>query len=413
MQQTSIFPSLRLLVIGLCLAACAGRRAAPVASPLDTGALTPVPLVQRLTVVAYADPRWQLLPNHRDRIGQRIDATSDQLLARVGIRLDLREVRPWPTAVNDIDRALDALEAEEAARDADLVLLFTANPVRGRADLALLEGSRYTGRYAVVRSLTPYLGDDPVWLHAGEVALVQRAIARIHGALRICGAGVMGAGAGLLNKRREAWAWHPRTLALVRAHARLTRLQRKVPPDAAKAALEALRPTGPCDRVAVEARRKVLTALATPPAPDNADRIAAGEAALAAGKPREALELCAPVAEATPEQGAGCAGHAALAADEPIAGIRFLRAHLAHHPADEAAVLALARAVGREGDDAAARSLLARYVERNPEHVEARLNLGVSLARMGDYAAARRAWERVLELAPGHPGATKMLSRLP
>lgn len=402
-----------MLLIACGLVACGGPRTAPVRSPLDTGGLTPTPLVQRLTVIALADPRWQLLPEHRERIGERIDATSDQLLARVGVRLDLREIRPWPTAVNDIDAALDALEAADPAPGADLVVLFTATPLKGRADLAQLEGSRYTRPYAVIRSLTPYLGEAPVWLHAAEVALVERAVARIHGALRICGAGVMGDGAGLLNRRRDAWTWHPRTLALVRAHARLTRLQRKVPPDAARKALEALRPTGPCDRVAVEARRQVLEAIAEAAPPEDVDRLARGRAALEAGDARAALDLCGPVAERDPAQAARCAGLAALAVDAPEDGIRFLRAHLAHHPADEQAVLALARAVGRQGDDAAARSLLARYVEQNPEHVEARLNLGVALARLGDYPGARRAWEKVLEIDPQHAGAQKMLSQLP
>lgn len=395
------------------LSACVGRRSGQVRSPLDSVTTVPAPLTRRLSVVALEDPRWQLLPDHRERIAERIDATSDQLQARVGIRLDLTAIQPWAQSVNDLDAALVALEEAKVGANADLVVLFTATPLRGRARLAQLERSAYTGRYAVIRSLTPYLGESPVWLHAGEVALIQRAVARIHGALRVCEAGVMGEGAGLLNRRRSAWRWHPRTLALVRAHARLTRLQRQVPPEAAAAALEVLHPTGPCDRVAVQARREVLTALAVPPAPDNADRVAKGEALLAEGKAREALDLCGPVAEKTPEQAARCAGMAAIALADRETGIRFLRAHLAHHPADEAAVLALARAVGRDGDDAAARSLLERYVEANPAHVEARLNLGVARARLGDYAGARQAWEAVLRLDPDHPGAKAMLSKLP
>jgi thioredoxin-like negative regulator of GroEL len=394
------------------LSGCSGpRRAAPV-GPLDQ-TLTPAPLTRRISVIALADPRWQLLPDHRERIGERIDAASDQLSARVGMQLELRSIQPWNTPVPTLPDALDALAKDPVGKDADLVILFTARTVDGRATIDRLEASRYAGRHAVIRSLTPYLGETPIWLHAAEVVLIERAIARIHGALRICGQGVMGDGTGILARHASAWRWHPRTLALMRAHAKISRKQRRLTPAGAQAALKALESTGACDRVAVDERRAVLRALAKPPESRHAAQVAEGEALLEKGQAKAALGRCAPVAEREPELAAGCAGRASAALDDHEGAAHYLRAHLAHHPDDQAAVLMLAKAIGRNGDDGAARSLLARYVEAHPTHLEARVNLGIAMARLGDYPGARAQWEAVLAVKPDHPAAKRLLQQLP
>lgn len=404
-------------VLGLCLlgaVGCGGQQRARVNSPLDA-APPPAPLTRSLTVVAYADPRWQLLVNHRERIGDRVDAASDQLLAYAGMRLDLREIRAWPTAVIDLQDGIDALEAAKAGAEADLVLLFTARPIEGRATIDRLEASRYMGRYAVLRSLTPYLDSDPVWLKAAEVLLIERAVVRIYGAVQVCGMALMGDGSGVLTRRRRAWRWHARTQALVKAHAALDLDARRLRPDAAQAALDALQATGTCDRAAIEARRRVLEALAAQPkAQVNTQAVVdAGEALLKAGNAQAAYARCAPIAERDPKQAARCAGMAAIALDDQEGATRFLRAHMAHHPDDETVVLALARAVGRDGDDGAARNLLLQYVQDNPGHLKARINLGISMARLGDYPGAKAQWLEVLSRAPDHPAATKLLAQLP
>ena len=398
----------------LCVPGCGGPQRARINSPLDA-APPPAPLTRSLTVIAYAGPRWQLLFNHRERIGNRIDAASDQLLARVGMRLDLREVRAWPTAVTDLQAGLDALEADKAGAEADLVFLFTAKPVDGRATIDRLEASRYMGRYAVIRSLTPYLDGDPVWLQAAEVLLVERAVARIYGAMPVCAMAMMGDGSGMLTRRKRAWRWHPRTIALVKAHAQLDLKQRRLPREDARLALEGLKPTGACDRAGVEVRRGVLEALAAAPKPQvNTDAVVrAGETLLAAGNAEAAFERCAPIAEQKPDGAARCAGMAAVALNDRDSAVRYLRAHMAHHPNDETVVLALARAVGRDGDDGAARNLLAQYVEQNPDHLKARVNLGISMARLGDYRGAKAQWTQVLNREPGHLAATKLLAQMP
>ena len=121
----------------------------------------------------------------------------------------------------------------------------------------------------------------------------------------------------------------------------------------------------------------------------------------------------AALAERAPKIAARCAGMSAVALGDHDSAVHFLRAHLAHHPGDETVVVALARAVGRDGDDGAARNLLAGYVAQNPDHLRARVNLGVALARLGDYAGARRQWRAVLARDPSHPAATKLLAQLP
>lgn len=405
-------------ILFACLAFASGcvgpKRAASsrLADPLQAD-LSPAPLTRRITVVALADPRWQLLPDHRERIGERIDAASDQLAARVGMPIELRTIQPWDTPVRTLPEALDALEESPVGADADLVILFTARALEGRATIDRLEASRYGGRHAVIRSLTPYLGETPLWLHAAEVLLIERVVARMLGALPVCGQSVMGDGTGVLNRRVAAWQWHPRTLALMRAHAKVSRKQRRLSAEGARAALDALISTGACDRVAVDARRAVLEALARPPQTRHAAQVEEGEALLAKGQAKVALGHCAPVAERMPEVAAGCAGRASAALGDHEGAAHYLRAHLAHHPDDEAAVLLLAKAIGRTGDDAAARSLLSRYVAAHPTHVEARLNLGIACARLGDYAGAKAEWKAVLRLKPDHPAATRLLKQMP
>lgn len=394
------------------LTGCGGPQRAAPTGPLEQ-TLKPAPLTRRISVIALADSRWQLLPDHRERIGERIDAASDQLSARVGIQLELRSIQPWNTSVRTLPEALDALEKDPLGADADLIILFTARTVDGRPTVDRLEASRYAGRHAVVRSLTPYLGQTPTWLHGAEVLLIQRAIARIHGALRVCGQGVMGDGSGILARRASAWRWHPRTLALMRAHTKITRKRRRLTPTGAQAALKALESTGACDRVAVDARRAVLQALAKPPQSRQTAQVEEGEALLAQGQAKAALGRCAPIAERMPEIGAGCAGRASAELGDHEGAAHFLRAHLAHHPDDQAAVLILAKAIGRTGDDAAARSLLARYVDAHPTHLEARVNLGIAMARLGDYDGARKQWEAVLAINSDHAAAKRLLTQLP
>jgi tetratricopeptide (TPR) repeat protein len=141
--------------------------------------------------------------------------------------------------------------------------------------------------------------------------------------------------------------------------------------------------------------------------------VAAGVAALEADDPATALAHCGPLAEHMPAGPATlCAAQAAERSDRSEDAIRFYRALLAHNPDHAGALLALARLVGRDGDDAAARALLARCVKAHPDSIEARLNLGVALARLGDLQGARATWSALLERDPKHEEAKTLLRQL-
>lgn len=422
-------PAALLACLAVLLSACGGARSrAPRPSPLALGEAPPPPLQQRLRVVALADERFRRVPEHRARIGQRIDELSDQLAARVGLRLDLLAVEAWESrGVDHLEHLLVALEEAKPAIEADLVIAFTAAPPPRRTRMDDLVRSRYAGRYVVVRSLTPYFAaGDLERLHEAEVLALMHGVGHVFGALPVCGPAVMSTRADFRTGDRRAWRWSGFNLELMRIHATLD-LRRgggeRIPADIARRALGVLanppRETA-CAAEALAQRRELLSAVVqapppqapAPPAEDGA--IAAGLAALDSGNAEQAFALCEPIAAGDPTGDAPrCAGLAAVQLGRGEEAVRYLRAYLAHHPSDEDVVLHLAREVGRTGDDAAARALLERYVERHPGHLRARVNLGVAYARLGDYARARSQWEAVLTQEPEHADARDLLSKLP
>ncbi len=423
------------VVVGGALATACGaeapRPAAP-ASALDRTGSRPVPVVQRLRVVALADDAYRRLPNHEARIGDRVDASSDHLAALFGLPLDLRRVVPWTPskAVFDLEGLLALVEeGEDPAPDADLILLFTAQPPPDAARMDDLVRSRYAGRMVVARSLTTLFedgGGDA--LHRAEALALLHGIANVFGALPACGNHVMADRPAFRLADPEAGAagWTDLNLALVRAHAtldlRTRKGHRRLPADVARKAAALLAPDAPglpaCAADAVMARRLLLETSAAPlgpvpPKPGEAD-LASGLAALAAGRTEEALRRCAAAAEADPSSEASrCAGLAAEKLGRSDDGERHLRAWLLHHEGDRDATLALARLVGRNGDDAAARAVLAAWVDAHADDADAWLNLGIAHARLGDVAAARRAWETVLQLRPDDADGKKLLRQLP
>jgi tetratricopeptide (TPR) repeat protein len=195
----------------------------------------------------------------------------------------------------------------------------------------------------------------------------------------------------------------------------------KVPADIAQVALDVLARSpadaGRCAPRALAARKLLLGEVlkaANAPEPVVQEGVIQGLAALEAGDPEKAFELCDPVSAANPKGPAAlCAGRAAEALGRWPDAVRNLRAHLALHPADEDAVLLLAKCVGRAGDDEAARALLRRYVAAHPDHLRARTNLGVAHARLHEYQAARAAWNEVLRRSPENADALELLSHLP
>lgn len=443
-----------LALIGL-LVACGGdapARRAP--SALDPSAARPAPVVQRLTVVALADGRYRAIPQFEDRIRERLATASDHMAARFGLPLDLIGIEPWTAEVpdDDAERLLADLEATPSALrvDVDLVIGFTARPPPRRAGIRDVGRARYAGRALVARSLTPFFGvQQPEALHEAEAFSILHGLGTVLGALPSCGARVM-ADRPLFRVDTDggaSWAvsgWSPLNQALVKAHAGMPLRPSagpRVPPAIAEAALQITRRAEPPARrcagdtldlreaLLAEAAERAESAETPPPASDPGDSLppAVGEglAALTNDDPTRALALCAPLAAERPETEASrCAGLAAEQLGDLPTAARYLRAWLSHQgevqgpdPIRDPVLLALARAVGRAGDDAAARALLAGYVQRNPEDARAHLNLGIAAARMGDYTAARFAWERARGLvAEGdalRADADRLLEQLP
>lgn len=414
------------LLFAASLLACGPSRSvrgsAPL-SPLDLGEARPAPVVQKLRVVALAGPRYRRVAGWRDRIGDRLDSVADQLAVRFGLQLEVVDVAEWTALDDGLDRLLTALEEAAPHPTADLVVGFTAAPPPRRARMQNLVRAEYAGRYVVARSQATYFRPSQTEaLHHAEVRALLHGVALVFGAVPDCPPSLMARRASFAPLERRHWRWTPLNLGLVRAHATLDlRRPGKVPTDIAQAALELLAKTpgeaGRCEARAVTARKALLGAVlkagqAPPPVKD--DAVERGRAALAAGDAQAAYDLCDPVAARAPDGDAPlCAGHAAAALARWGDAVRNLRAHLAFHPDDESAVLRLAKAVGRDGDDEAARALLLRYVAAHPDHVRARLNLGVAHARLGDYDAARAAWQAVLGRDPENADARDLLARIP
>jgi tetratricopeptide (TPR) repeat protein len=442
------------MLVGLLAGCGADAPAQRPASALDQSATGPAPVVQRLRVIALADGRYRAIPQFEDRIRERLAGASDHMAAHFGLPLDLIGVEPWTAEVpdNDAERLLADLEATPSAlrADVDLVVGFTARPPPRRAGIRDVGRARYAGRALVARSLTPFFGvQQPEALHEAEVFSILHGLGTVLGALPSCGPRVM-ADRPLFRVDTDggaSWAvtgWSPLNQALVRAHARLPLRPSsgpRVPPNIAEAALQITRRAEPPERrcagdtldlreaLLAEAAERAQTAAAPTSPPSRRDplppAVTEGLAALASDDPTRALRLCGPLAAERPETDASrCAGLAAEQLGDLPTAARYLRAWLSHQgevqgpdPVRDPVLLALARAVGRAGDDAAARALLAGYVQRNPDDARAHLNLGIAAARMGDYTAARAAWEQARERSSAGDAlrgdAERLLEQLP
>lgn len=372
------------------------------------------PPARTLRVVALVDPGARKVAGHALRIGDRIDAASDQFARLFGVRLELLAVRPYAEPVGDLRAALEALEHAAPAPEADLVLLFTTAAAPPRPAMSDLVQSRYLGRSVVVRGLAGlFPPEDGERLQAAEVLALEHGLGTILGALPSCGLGVM-ADAPAFLVDDGPFRFNSLNLKLIRAHAGLRPGGRLTATVAREIGALLAEPTHQiCPPMLVERRQALAAEVAAPP-PQADPAITAGVAALEAGRDEEALAACEPIAQRLPASPAArCAGVAAAHLGRNEQAIRYLRAHLVHHPDDGDAVLVLAREVGRGGDDGAARALLARFVEAHPEHVQARINLGVAQARLGDLAGARTQWEAAQKLDPGNADAGALLGQLP
>ncbi|MCK6569559.1 tetratricopeptide repeat protein [Myxococcota bacterium] len=377
-------------------------------------ATLPVPRSLRLAV--RLDTQYALVAGAERRARETIDTASATLRAQAGLQLSVSSLERFahggPTT--DVLRLLEAIERDPAP-EADLTVLFSAMPAP-RPVRAEHVGARDGGRAIVVRSLALYFDPaDQTALAAAEAHLLLEGLGTALGALPLCGDPVM---TGRFPPPATPAAFGPGNARLLSALAVPGGLVDaagglRPGPDAIRAirAVLAGLPEGErrCARLAIDRRDAVLAAAVAPPptpppmAPAPPDETAA-----------EAFVRCRAPADARPGgEAARCAGMAAYTLGRRDDAVRYLRGWLAAHDDDAEALLALARTVGRGGDDGAARGLLADFVARHPESVDVWLNLGVAEARLGRVDAARRAWQRVLELRPDHPEARALIGKLP
>lgn len=418
----------------LALSACGGGEASR-PTPQEPSARLEVH--RTLEAVVLIDDRQRKVPDHEVRNRARLRALSQGLTEAMGVAVQMKALVDLPEVPRDaLDDVLGALEQHEGLPKADLYIALIGDPPPTRPTIGDLVVSRYGGRIIVSRTLSArFPAHAQSSRLAAERALLMQGAGRIFGALPACGQYYMGRQPPLAwaSPDRRPLSWHPLNLTLMRRHRDIdlrpesTRqiITAEVAKDAA-ALIETDLPSAVarCRPAELDAHRRLLRSLAEPsakpppppapvPSPSNPD-VVDGLAALEAEQWGKAYALCAPAAEADPTGDAPrCAGLAAEKLDRPSEAISFLRAHLAHHPADDVVMLRLARLLGRSGDDGAARALLEGFVGRNPSSVKARLNLGVAYARLGDYKRARVQWQAVLDLSPDHPTAKKLLAQLP
>ena len=124
----------------------------------------------------------------------------------------------------------------------------------------------------------------------------------------------------------------------------------------------------------------------------------------------KSYQLCATEAERRPQTGAArCAARAAQALKQYPEAVRMWRAHLAFHPEDQEGIIALARCIGRLGDDDNARAILEINTRRFPEWVDAKIELGIALYRLNKIKAARDQWHKALNVDPENVDAQRLL----
>ena len=398
-----------------------GPEHVPASAPPPGGAAadSAAPAIERtLRVAVDLDAQYALVADARSRAATRVARASAVLEREAGLALRLVRLGmiELPPSEARAERLLDHLERQSAPDDADLHLVLAAvgAPAPERSEYVQ---SRYAGRTIFARSLAPFFDPGETdSLEAADAALIVEGVASIFGAMPFCGDAAMD---DSLPPRVPEPFLSATNRGLVRLHQAFSFTApggARPTPEQARAALRLFEQASGarrCDPRAFEARARVLLAVLAPP-PAAAPTAPPLPPAPSGETPEAAYTRCAELAERWPTgEAARCAGLAAVATGRSTDGIRFLRVWMAGHDDDSEAVLALARAVGRGGDDGAARGVLVDHVSRHPESAEVWMNLGIAEARLGQIEAARKAWQTVLRLRPGQPDAKALLHQLP
>jgi tetratricopeptide (TPR) repeat protein len=141
--------------------------------------------------------------------------------------------------------------------------------------------------------------------------------------------------------------------------------------------------------------------------------IALGLKALNDQKPELAYQKCQPIASHKPSTLASkCAGLASVQLNDSENAIRFLRAYLGVNPKSEESILALAKQIGKNGDDLSALSLLMQALEINPSMPKTLLNIGIAYIRLQKYEKAKDYLNQINSTASEYQDAQQLIKQI-
>lgn len=403
------FLAFTLSIFSIFLISCGASRESQLNAPqLDETLLTP----RVLSVLAVADPAFSEVPAWCDRAKSRIQGVNSYLTEQ-NIKLELQacetlsEISAFNSSalLGDLESAYNK---DNHADLPDLIVLFSSVPQSLRTTNEEMVAAHYASPYIVVFSHALRLNiNDGESLHLAETKALLRGTALALGALFCSKDDVL----------QQILLYEEQTMLRANHDLHLQDgLTFGLSSKGNEDAMSALNNYPKTCNVKVKERFKALSV-----AHDERKNyeifleqasIAADEGlnALASGNPSKALNLCSKYADRLPEsKAARCAGLAADAIGETVKAVVYLRAYSSIHQTDAEVIRALARQLGRGGDDAAALALLRRFLDYDPNDRLARLNLGIAALRVGLQAEAREAFEYLLNQDPNDKEAAELL----
>jgi tetratricopeptide (TPR) repeat protein len=127
----------------------------------------------------------------------------------------------------------------------------------------------------------------------------------------------------------------------------------------------------------------------------------------------KAFQICQNIAKRKPSTLASkCAGLSAVSLGQTEDAIKFLRAYLGMNPRDEIVLLALAKQIGKNGDDQSALALLLNVLEINPKNSLALLNAGIAYVRLQRYLEAEKYLKSIDREAKEYGNALELLGQI-
>ncbi len=163
-----------LVALSCCVAACflgydsrwgetkraqqaAARRATPsvIEARPAGGAASTAPL-RKLELRAYVSPRYSAeVTDERRQLARLVDSANEVLGPTLNLRLELKQVQPWPVAdEGQLDRLVDELVALDPARETAWVAGFVGSPPTLQVSFKELGKATMFGKHFVMRAMS-------------------------------------------------------------------------------------------------------------------------------------------------------------------------------------------------------------------------------------------------------------------